>query len=107
MQIFVKLFVLWVAVWVANELNFAQNVIFRTPRDSVPKLTKPLCIISIMDASNPPPPPGSKPGRYSYTEDSAAAVWIEDPWWKRVPWFKVLGLAAAFLAVFVAWLRTA
>ncbi len=34
-----------------------------------------------MDAHNPPPPPGSKPGRYRYTEGSAALVWIEYPWW--------------------------
>ena len=56
-----------------------------------------------MDASDPPPPPGSKPGRYVYTKDSAAPVWTEDPWWKRVPWFKVLGLIAAFLAVYITW----
>ena len=39
-----------------------------------------------MDMNNPPPPPGSQSGRYRYTDHSAALVWFEDPWWKRVPW---------------------
>lgn len=43
-------------------------------------------IIAVMDASNPPPPPGSQSGHYRYTDHSAALVWFEDPWWKRVPW---------------------
>ena len=54
---------------------------------------------------NPPPPPGSKPGRYGYVKDNPAQVWIEDPWWKRVPWMIVLtalGVLAAFLAVLLA-----
>ncbi len=52
----------------------------------------------MIDPSNPPPPPGGKPGRYAYTQDSAAPIWIEDPWWRRVPWLKVLGLVVAFFA---------
>ena len=55
---------------------------------------------SDMDAHNPPPPFGSKPGRYCYTEGSAALVWVEYPWWQRVPWVKLLIAAVTFL---LAW----
>ena len=37
MSIMVQPFVLWVALWVAKELNFAQNVVFKTPGDSLTK----------------------------------------------------------------------
>ena len=57
----------------------------------------------MIDPSKPLPPPGRKPGRYVYTEGSAAPVWIEDPWWKRVPWFRVLLIIAAFLGILVTW----
>ena len=37
MSIMIQPFVLWVALWVAKELNFAQNVVFKTPGDSLTK----------------------------------------------------------------------
>lgn len=53
-----------------------------------------------MDMFNPPPPPGSNPGRYMYTDNSAALVWVEYYWWQRVPWFAVL---AALIAGLKLW----
>ena len=56
----------------------------------------------MIDLNNLPPPSGENPGRFAYTQNSIAPVWVEDPWWKRVPWVIVLmalGVIAAFLAV--------
>jgi hypothetical protein len=57
----------------------------------------------MIDPNDIPPPPGSKSGKYVYIEDNAAPVWVEDPWWKRVPWFRVLLIIAAFLGLLVTW----
>lgn len=52
-----------------------------------------------MDMFNPPPPPGSNPGRYFYTEYSAAPVWIEYSWRQRIPWLTILAALGVIVTI--------